>query len=393
VNDFVNTRGQGSLGTATNNPVGDGNTMARTQNRASAPNGVTADSGIPGVAAAASGVRASGLSESDREFIREIHTAKHLDGTPFTLEELLFMRAENVRYQEQALRELGPSSSTVGYFREVIAAYDERIAEAKTPMGSAINGLKTVLVDPAANENQRREKIGTALGVMRQEQLSGQDNDPQTTEALDLIGKIVKRDAKEKNDALKALVDKEKRFSGSVSEDDFKAAIAKVMGIARQEQLLGVDDGNSGTSSGLAPVVETINLVADRRVASLKDLIAKEKRSPGSVSEQQFTKLVQAVLGDEREKQLLGVSNILGNGMEPVLEVMKLMLQRRRDAIDELFKKQRAPGGGVTNAQINQALTDYEIAKDQALRIGLAVPNAQQIPDQDPQIESAPSQD
>jgi hypothetical protein len=392
VDELVNTRGQGSLGTGTNNPVGDVNTMARTQNRASVPNGVTADSGIPGMSAAASGVRPSGLSQSDRDFIREIHSAKHLDGTPFSLYDLQVMRSENVIYQEQAMREFGASSSTVEYYREVIAAYDERIEEAKSPIGSAINGLKTVLVDPSATEKERREKIGIALGVMRHEQLAGQD-DPQSSEAMDLIGKIVKQDAREKNNALKALVDKEKRFSGAVSEDDFKASIMKVMGIARQEQMMGLYD-DSDAAGELAPVVEVVNLVADRRIASLKDLLAKEKGSPGSVSQQQFAKLIEGVLGDGREKELLGLADIVGNGIEPVLDALRVLLQRRRDAISALFRRQATPGGGgVTNAMVEQALADYETAKNQALRIGLAVPNAPDIPDQEPKVESGPAQD
>lgn len=280
MNEFVNTSGRGSLGTATNSPVGDGNTMARTQNRPSVPQGVTADPGVAGAAGLGAGVRVSGLSESDRKFIREIHSARHLDGSPFSLDELQFMRAENVRFQEQALRELGPGSSTVGFYREVIAAYDERITEAKSPIGNAINGLNTVLVDPNATEKDRRDKIAAALGVIREGQKAGKDDDPRTPEVFDLVGKLVKQDAKEKQAALKELVDKEKRSSGAVSEDEFRDAILKVMGIVRQESLLGIDDDSSGTASGLGHVVESLNLVADRRVANLKDLIAKESVLP-----------------------------------------------------------------------------------------------------------------
>ena len=364
--------------------------MARTQNRPSVPQGVTADPGVAGAAGLGAGVRVSGLSESDRKFIREIHSARHLDGSPFSLDELQFMRAENVRFQEQALRELGPGSSMVGFYREVIAAYDERITEAKSPIGNAINGLNTVLVDPNATEKDRRDKIAAALGVIREGQKAGKDDDPRTPEVFDLVGKLVKQDAKEKQAALKELVDKEKRSSGAVSEDEFRDAILKVMGIVRQESLLGIDDDSSGTASGLGHVVESLNLVADRRVANLKDLIAKEKRAPGSVSEQQFAKLVKAVLGDERTKELLGISDSLGNGMGPVIEVLKLLLQRRRDAIDGLFKKQSTQGSRVSNAQINQAISDYNVAKEQAIMFGLSVPNAPDLLDQDPKVESPP---
>jgi hypothetical protein len=390
VDEFVNTRGQGSLGTATNSPVGDGNTMARTQNRPSVPHGVTADSGIPGSSAAASGVHASGLSESDRDFIREIYSAKNLDGTPFTLDQLQFLRAENVRDQERALRELGPGSSTVGFYREVIAAFDERIADAKSPMGNAIDGLATVLVDPRANENDRRKKIEIALNVMKKEQLLGGDDPQKSAQAMGLICELIKQDGKEKEAALKALVDQEKRSPGSVTEEQFRKKTMEKMGVAREEAMLGIDDYETGTSSGLGTVIEVVNLVADRRVAKLKDLIAQEKRSKGSVSEQEFVKLVQAVIGDDRQKILWGVQDEGVTGWEPVIEVMKILLQRRRDAIDDLFKRQSTPGSGVTNAQINQAIDDYDTLKEQALRLGISAPNAREIPDQDPKVESGP---
>jgi len=55
-----------------------------------------------------------------------------------------------------------------------------------------------------------------------------------------------------------------------------------------------------------------------------------------------------------------------------------------------LFKRQSTPGSGVTNAQINQAIDDYDTLKEQALRLGISAPNAREIPDQDPKVESGP---
>jgi hypothetical protein len=130
------------------------------------------------------------------------------------------------------------------------------------------------------------------------------------------------------------------------------------MGGARQEQLMGIEEEGDHDSPPKATtlVVDSLNLVADRRVATLKSLIAQEKRSPGSVSEPQMVKLVQAVIGDERQKELLGIPGASGSGMAPVIDVMKLFLEKRRAAVTALFKIQSTPGSGVTDEQVNQAI-------------------------------------
>ena len=53
---------------------------------------------------------------------------------------------------------------------------------------------------------------------------------------------------------------------------------------------------------------------------------------------------------------------------------MDLIIKRRRTAVSDLFKKQAVSGSGVTNAQINQAIADYDAIKAEARRLGIAVP-------------------
>ena len=299
------------------------------------------------------------------------------------------------------MREFGPESKTARYYLEVVAAYDETIADAKSPMGAAINGLRSVLANPKATEKDRSDKAEIAVGIMRQEELMGQaDNDPSVAaniaEATRLIVELIKVDAKEKTDALEALVNQEKASSGAVSEEQFRAVIIKVMGSARQEQMMGVDDDNpdSGSSKISGLVVDSLILVSDRRIATLQGVIDQEKASPGSVSDEQFARLVQGVVGDGRQKQLMGISETGGTGTllrqpwppfdpdlarEEELEVP----ERRRSAVASLFKKQSAPGGGgVRNAQVDRAIKDYEAAKNQAIQWGIAVANAPEMQDQ-----------
>ncbi|HWI68473.1 MAG TPA: hypothetical protein VNS88_08845, partial [Nitrospiraceae bacterium] len=159
MSDFANTSGRGPVGTPTNSPMNDGGTMALTQNRANVSQGKSADVG-------GTGSSSSGFTDADRQFIYEIHQAKHLDGSPLRLEELLFLRAENVRMQQQAIREFGAGSKSAAWFQEVIAAYDEEIEKVKSPLGSAVNALNTAVADPKAKEKDIQEKIVNLIGIM-----------------------------------------------------------------------------------------------------------------------------------------------------------------------------------------------------------------------------------
>jgi hypothetical protein len=338
--DLVNTNGRGPVGTATNSPISDAGTMSRTQNRPNVSHGTSLDANGPGSAGS------SGLTDADRDFIREIHQARHLDGTPFRLDELMFMRAENARMQQQAMREFGPGSKSVAWFQEVIAAYDEEIEKAKSPLGSAVNALQKVLADPSAKEKDMSEKLVVMIGVMRQEQLTGQD-DPIAEEA------------------------------GTISDDKFREAVAAVMGGERQRQLMGMSEDKEGekkSERARKAVDEVIHLVSERRLKSLKTLIDQEEKSMGSVPDQKFKDMIAAVIGDERQKVLMGISDDGSAGMKPVLDVMRLVLKRRQAAVADLFKKQMIPGGGVTNDQVNKAIKDLEVIKAEARQLGIAVP-------------------
>lgn len=70
----------------------------------------------------------------------------------------------------------------------------------------------------------------------------------------------------------------------------------------------------------------------------------------------------------------MGLSDDASGGSEVVLEVMDLIIKKRQKAVSDLFKKQAAGGGGVTNDQVNQmAIADYDAIKVEARRFGIAV--------------------
>jgi len=386
---LTNTAGRGPLGTGTNNPMNDPGTGARVQNRPNVPQGAEAGVVVP----SSTGHSKSASTLSNEDWVLIEGTGRGIDGSIFPLQTLLQYRDQNMRRRAEALRDHGPDSWMAQWYQAVVEQYDRLIAEAKSPLGTAIEELRSV-VNSSSTDKERREKAGKTFAILRQMELSGQaDDDPRVSEAMKLIVDLIKLDAREKKKALATLVEREKRSPGSVSEDQFKDLIAKIMGGERQEQLLGIEDEDDDDSppNAMTLVADSLNLVADRRVATLKNLIAQEKRFPGSVSEQQMVRLVQAVMGDERQKELMGIPGVSGSGMTPVIDTMKLFLEKRRNAVAALFKKQSTPGSGVTSEQVNQAIADYDVAKRQAIRMGIAVPDAPDMPDQRFDTQSQPS--
>jgi hypothetical protein len=368
--------------------MNDPGTGARAQNRPNVPQGSEAGAVVP--SSAGHSKSASTLSSEDWDLIAG--TGRGVDGSIFPLQTLLQYRDQNMRRRAEALRDHGPDSWMAQWYQAVVEQYDRLIEEAQSPLGTAIEDLRNV-VNPSSTEKERREKAGKILGILRQMELLGQaDDNPRVPEAMKLIVDLIKLDAREKRTALATLVEKEKRSPGSVSDDQFRDLVAKNMGDARQEQLMGIEeeDDDDSPPNVMSLVADSLNLVADRRVATLKNLIEQEKRSPGSVSEQQMVRLVQAVLGDDRQKQLMGIPGVSGSGLAPVIDTLKLFLDKRQAAIKVLFKKQSTPGSGVSSEQVNQAIADYNVAKKQAIRMGIAVPDSPDIPDQGFDIQSQP---
>ena len=238
MSDFVNTGGRGPIGTPTNSPISDGGTMARTQNKANVSQGKSGD--VEGT-----GLFSSSFTDADRQYLYDIHHAKHLDGTPLRLDELVFLRGENVRMQQQAIREFGAGSKTAAWFEEVIAAYDEEIEKLKSPLGSAVNALKTAVADRNSKEKDIQEKIVNLIGIMRQDELMGKD-DPSAQEANKAICQAVDRATDERTDALENLLKREKNSSGSVSEEDFRKVLINLMGVDRQRELMGMNEDEDG---------------------------------------------------------------------------------------------------------------------------------------------------
>ena len=193
--DLTNTNGRGPVGTPANSPVSDGGTMPRTQNRPNVSYG--AAPGQPGSAAPTT--YQFGLTDSDRQFIRNIHR-----DTPLPLEKLMTLRFESLRLQEDASREFGPVSSSALWLRQVIAAYDE----------------------------------AGVLGDERQKQLMGISDDKSggILAVIEAMGLIMKR----RQAAVSDLLKKQSQPGGGVTDAQVDQAIKDFDEIRSQARRLGI---------------------------------------------------------------------------------------------------------------------------------------------------------
>jgi len=361
LNELVNTSGRGPVGTRSNSPICDDATMACNQNRPAVPHGTGANAGIPGWK--------PGLTDADREFISTVSNLKNLK-----LRQLIRLRDETVQLQEKAINDFGPASTTAIWFQKLIAAYDEAIAEAKWHLSSAIEAAQRVLDNPSAREKDRRKVASNLIDALRKYESpqGSNEKDSEVAGAWNLVVELVKRDAEEKEADVERLVNREKRTPGSVSDDEFRKELLVGMGVEHQKQLLGIGEGE-GPSKMMQLAVDSLVLVSDRHIARLDKLIEKEERSPGSVSKQRFVRMLQTVMGDGRQKELLGIAR--RDSMAPAIKVMKVFIKTKDASVRRLMRKQEIPGSGITQAQIDQAIEDLDAAKEVARQWGVSIPH------------------
>ena len=234
--------------------------------------------------------------------------------------------------------------------------------------------LQKVLDNPNATEDQISEKVKAGLAEARRVSLLGGDRDNSMVSALmQQVGRAVNQVAKIKSDALEDVIQQEEKSPNSVSDSKFQDRIKAALAAERQRQLMGA--GNDGPSQALVLTGQAITIVADRKADAVQDLLTKDKQSPGSVTDSQFSAAIKDLLGMVREVQLLGASSTKTNSaLANVGAVMKVVIQRKAESLRKLTQQKAIPGSGVTDDQIQQAMDDLNQLKEQGRRMGVSVP-------------------
>ncbi len=317
------------------------------------------------------------LSEADLDLIRTT-TGRNIDGSIKPLQVLLQFREDHIKRKAEVTRDFGAQSWHALFEAAVIERFSELIELAQSPAGKAAEQLNALIAQAqqpgsTVTDAQLSDAVAGVLGVERQRQLLGATNANGESDAMALVVKAMEVFAERKQAVLVELIAKAKRPGSPVTDDQLSQAVAGVLGAERQRQLLGVADSAAGEPTAMDLVIEATDVFADRKNSALEKLIAKAKAPGSTVTDEQLSSAVSAVLGIERQRQLLGISD--GNsggkdGMALVVEAAKVSLDRKRDALAKLYE------AGATEAQIAQATKDYENAKAQFRMLGGSVPDA-----------------
>jgi hypothetical protein len=234
----------------------------------------------------------------------------------------------------------------------------------------AAEGLRKVLDDKGANEKQIAARIKEGLAAAREAQLSGAGDDPKATAILQDVGKAINRIGEMRNAEFDALLKKEERSPGSVTDQQLKDGTKNVLDAERERQLLGAAD-TGGSSKAMDLVSKALNIYGDRKADAVRNLLAQEKRAPGSVPDARLKTAISDLLGATRQSELLGTQGKKqDNEMSVVGEVIRVLLKRKTEDRDKLIR-QKTSGDDVSDQQIQQATDELNKMKEEARIFGI----------------------
>jgi hypothetical protein len=232
--------------------------------------------------------------------------------------------------------------------------------------------LKKVLANPSATEQQIGDKVQKGLASARRLALLGAQNDAQNAAFFEQVSKAVARVGEMRNAAFDAVIQQEERSPGSVSDEKFKEQLQNVLSAERQRQLLGSSsdsDSDRAPSRAMELTGKAIGIVADRKADAMRNLLDQDKRSHGSVTEEQFRKAIQGLLASVRESELLGISRPkTENALDTVGQVLRVMIQRKTEARLKLLQQNDMSG------ELQKVTDDLNRLKEEAQRLGVVIP-------------------
>ena len=152
-------------------------------------------------------------------------------------------------------------------------------------------------------EEDLSKAVTNVLSIERQKQLLGAADDSDTLAANNMVGEVLGIVGERRKKAVKDLLEDAKKPGSKVTEEELSKAVAGLLGVERQAQLLGTSEDSSETMELLA---QAITVSEQRRKAALQNLIAQTKQPGNSVTREQIKKAVTEVLATERQRQLLG---------------------------------------------------------------------------------------
>ena len=188
-------------------------------------------------------------------------------------------------------------------------------------------------------EKQLKSAVTAVLASERQKQLMGvPDDDPDGLGTNSLVAEVLEIVHDRRTEALRRLIESAKHSGSHVTRKQLSDAVAKVLGSERQKELLGVGDDATSGGGTMELVNQALAVSHDRDKAELKNLVKNAKRPESTVTRKQLSDALGRLLGDERQRQLLGAEDDPG-----AQELWDLMAE----ASKVIGKRKGGPAKGV----------------------------------------------
>ena len=341
--------------------------MCLTLNAVPRPAGTRARAGTSAAGPVGAGGSQSLLTDIDHRYLRDLKPGR------FSLDTLRGFRATHVRELASAIAEYGSHSWGAEFQQAILARLDHLIAEAQPARGATATKLRKLLKGKI-NPLEVKKLLQKLLAEERQRQLSGHADDDGhettalVTECLQAVSKVYREELAEK-------IEKAKRPGNNISDADLSRSAADVLGAERSKQLFGVADDDPGEKAALVIVTEALEVSHTRHLDVLKALDEQEKRTGKKVSDAQFKKAIQDVLGTERQRQLLGAPDDAPGKettMVLVTKAVEVTYKHHMDSLKHVIATSKHPGQTVTPAELRNAVVQAATSERQRELLGSA---------------------
>ena len=279
----------------------------------------------------------------------------------YPLARLLRVREDNERWRQQAANELGMGRPVVRELQEVVDFFDAAIREARSPRGVATQRLSELTAQVRAQPGSRDEAaifatIGALLEAEAKMQREG-GPDPLGAMPMAVFADAVNALAEAEAGEFDALVTSAEAGDATVTDETLRARTARVLGFARQQQLMGtVSDDAPNTV--MSSVLRAMTVVAARHRQAIRQLVENAKRPGRTVTDAQLRDALVQNLGDERQLMLLGADDRAVGTMASVMQVFDLRLARSKARLSRLLDQFAAPGASISREQIAEAVAE-----------------------------------
>lgn len=294
-------KGRGSLGKKTNSPVGDTGTLPRTLHKPSVPVGIS-----PGKMYDTTQHQIAVGTAAAERLIAANEDLRNVLANPDATEDLIADKIKAGVAAGHAAAVLGSDgdAASTALMREVGEGLDRIGDKRNSAFEAALN--REERQPGSLSEADLKKHVHRVLEIEKQRELLGAADDKAPPIAMQLVSRGLGIAARNKSNAVRTLLDQEKRSAGSVPEARLSTAISELLGTVKQCQILGIS--GPGVDDAMPMVGEAVQVWVKRKADARRKLL-QQKQIPGSVvTDQQIQRATDDLTKAIEQARLMGVS-------------------------------------------------------------------------------------